>query len=274
MFKPFIALFFSIIFGLSTSQIANAKQSLKTNANNKIQYQLPHIQTQILLDGKIDEDVWKNALKIDLNYETSPGENIKPSVITHVYLFEDGETLYVAFDARDDNPEFIRDFLLDRDNIWRSDFVGLKFDTFGESKKAFQFFSNARGIQADAVQEDFRGDDSTWDAIWYSKAKINSNGYVVEMAIPFRALRFPATGKKQAWGIEVLRFLPRKTFQRIANSPVDRNIACNICQFDQLIGFEKIKRSKNLTLIPTLTFGNSESRTFDDQGDLLRFPLY
>jgi len=265
MFKPFIALFYLVILVLSVSQIALAERSSRTSANNKIQYQLPHIKTQILLDGKITEKVWEKALKIDLNYETSPGENIKPNVVTHVYLYEDGETLYVAFDAKDENPESIRDFLLDRDNIWRSDFVGLKFDTFGESKKAFQFFSNAKGIQADAIQEDFRGDDSTWDAIWYSKAKINSNGYVVEMAIPFRALRFPATNRKQTWGIEVLRFLPRKMFHRIANSPVNRNIACSICQFDQLVGFEKVEQSKNLRLIPTLTFGQSESRSFNDQ---------
>jgi hypothetical protein len=228
-------------------------------------FHLPHIEQTIILDGKIDEKTWASALKIDLNYETSPGENIKPSVVTHAYLYENGETLFVAFDAKDDNPKAIRDYLLDRDNIWSSDFVGLKFDTFGESRKAFQFFSNARGIQADAIQEDFRGDDSTWDAIWHSKAKINDDGYVVEMAIPFRALRFPATGQKQTWGIEILRFLPRKKFHRIANSPVDRSIACNICQFDKLVGFEKVEQSKNLRLIPTLTFGKSKSSAFDDQ---------
>lgn len=226
---------------------------------------LPHFPQQITVDGELTEEIWQKALKIDLNYETSPGENIKPSVITHVYLYENGETLFVAFDAKDDNPSEIRDYLLDRDNIWSSDFVGLKFDTFGENRKAFQFFTNAKSIQADAIQEDFRGDDSTWDAIWQSKAKVNSDGYIVEMAIPFSALRFPSTGQKQSWGVELLRFLPRKSFHRIANSPVDRSIACNICQFDKLVGLTNIKESKNLRLIPTLTLGKNETRSFNDQ---------
>ncbi|MDQ7047999.1 MAG: carbohydrate binding family 9 domain-containing protein [Enterobacterales bacterium] len=256
-----------VFFGVSPA-LAESPLNSTSVSRTKIQYQLPHIEAKIQLDGRIDESVWKSALKISLNYETKPAENIKPMVETDVFLFEDGETLYIAFDARDDNPEQIRDFLLDRDNIWNSDFVGIKFDTFGESRKAFQFFTNARGIQADAIQEDFRGDDQTWDAIWDSAARIHTSGYQVEMAIPFRAIRFPVSSKGQRWSFEVLRFLPRKNFHRIANSPVDRNIACSICQFDHLVGLQKVKPSKNLRLIPTLTFASSESREVDALGQL------
>ncbi len=261
-----LRLFALLVVSFSSLAENNSEASAVTRA--KINYQLPHIESSIQLDGIIDEAVWENALKISLNYETSPGENTQPSVETDVYLFEDGETLYIAFDARDNNPEQIRDFLLDRDNIWNSDFVGIKFDTFGESRKAFQFFTNARGIQADAIQEDFRGDDQTWDAIWDSHARINDNGYQVEMAIPFQAIRFPVSQSGQRWAFEVLRFLPRKNFHRIANSPVDRNIACSICQFDNLVGLKKVKPSKNIRLIPTLTFAKSESREVDSLGQV------
>lgn len=236
-------------------QTANNK-----TVHEKINYQLPHIQATPDIDGNISESVWSKALVIELNYETSPAENSAPPVKTTVYLFENGDTLYVAFDAKDSNSDQIRDFLLDRDNIWNSDFVGIKFDTFNESRKAFQFFTNARGIQADAIQEDFRGDDPTWDAIWESNSTINSQGYQVEMAIPYTALRFPATGKQQIWGFEALRFLPRKVVHRIANTPVDRNISCSICQYDKLAGFSKAVNSKNLILVPTLVASRSEMR--------------
>jgi len=266
-FKAILTLFCGLL-GLfnAFSVLAQSASNQAVLARAKIEHQLPHIEATIDLDGKIDEAVWQKALKISLNYETKPGENIKPSVETDVYLFEDGKTLFVAFDARDPHPEQIRDFLLDRDNIWNSDFVGLKFDTFGEARKAFQFFTNAAGIQADAIQEDFRGDDQTWDAIWDSEARITKSGFQVEMAIPFRAIRFPAKSTKQRWGIELLRFLPRKNFHRIANSPVDRNIACSLCQFDYLVGLEKIKPSKNIRLIPTLTLAQHDSRAIDSVG--------
>lgn len=229
----------------------------------KIKHQLPHIQVTPNIDGDISETVWSKALVIELNYETSPAENSTPAVQTTAYLFENGKTLFVAFDAKDNNPEQIRDFLLDRDNIWNSDLVGIKFDTFGESRKAFQFFTNARGIQADAIQEDFRGDDSTWDAIWESKAIITSHGYQVEMAIPFTALRFPATGNKQSWAMEILRFYPRNEVHRFANSPLNRSISCQICQYDQLEGLAKIKESNNLRLVPTLVVAQLENRELE-----------
>ena len=226
----------------------------------KANLQLPYIDAQIKVDAVMNEPHWQQALKVELNYETNPGENIKPPVKTEAYLYENGDTLYVGFKAFDPNPEEIRDYLSDRDDIWYSDLVGLKFDTFGESRKAFQFFANALGVQADSTQEDFRGDDQSWDAIWDSMGQVTDFGYVVEMAIPFKALRFPDTGKEQSWGVEILRFMPREVQHRIANTPVDREIPCQICQFDQLVGFSKIKPSQNLQITPTLVVGRTDSR--------------
>lgn len=249
---------FSLIFCFLCSGFSTADE---INSNRqKINYQLPRINSNIQVDAVLDEAVWQQALKIMLNYETSPAENSEPPVKTEVYLFENGETLYVAFNAYDSDPKAIRAYLSDRDNIWESDFVGIKFDTFGESRKVFQFFTNALGVQADATEDDSNGDDVSWDAIWNSMGKVTKTGYIVEMAIPFKALRFPDTGKEQSWGLEILRFLPRDVRHRIANSPVDRDISCRFCQFDKLIGFSNIKPSQNLRLIPTLVMGKIDSR--------------
>ncbi|MCW8875726.1 MAG: carbohydrate binding family 9 domain-containing protein [Kangiellaceae bacterium] len=226
----------------------------------KVSHNIPHIESPINVDGQLNEGSWQNALKMELKFETNPGENTPAPVETFVYLYEDGHNLYVGFDARDPNPELIRDYLTDRDNVWDSDFVGVKFDTFGESRKAFQFFVNALGVQGDATQEDFRGDDSNWDAIWNSAGKITDTGYIVEMSIPFRALRFPEKEGKQMWPMEIVRFYPREYRHRIANTPVDRDISCLICQFDYLVGMENVKPSKNLTLVPTLVNARADRR--------------
>ncbi|WP_168204254.1 carbohydrate binding family 9 domain-containing protein [Aliikangiella coralliicola] len=238
----------------------------------KINYQLPHVAETINVDASLNESAWQQALKIELNYETDPGENTTPPVKTEVFLFENGDTLFVGFNAHDPDPSAIRDYLTDRDDVWSSDFVGIKFDTFGESRKAFQFFVNALGVQADATQEDFRGDDSNWDAIWDSAGRVTETGYIVEMAIPLRALRFPEKQGFQTWPMEILRFYPREFRHRIASSPVNRNIPCRVCQFDHLIGFSDIKPSKNLSFTPTLVVAQSDSRedAFSewDEGDI------
>ena len=259
--KHFYLLIILFVIFTPASLLACVEDSMGVKTN----LDLPHLLEKATIDGILSEDVWRKSLVVSLDYETSPGENTPPPVETKVYLYENGETLFIAFDARDHKPEEIRDYLLDRDNIWSSDFVGIKFDTFGESRKAYQFFANTRGIQGDAIQEDFRGDDSTWDAIWTSAGKVTQTGYIVEMAIPFQALRFPASKQKQFWGIEILRFYPRNKFHRIANTPVDRSISCQICQFDKISGLENIKESKNLRLIPTLVAGRSRSRDLEAQ---------
>jgi len=236
--------------------VANASSEIASDT----QYELPHIEISPVIDGHIEERVWQNALRIELNVETSPGENIPAREETLVYLYEDGETLFVAFDAKDSSPEQIRAFLTDRDNIWSTDFVGIKFDTFNQSRKAFQFFSNALGVQAEAIQEDFVGDDSTWDALWDSAGRLTDTGYQVEMAIPLSSLRFPDNEQGQTWGIEVVRFLPRAKFHRFANAPVNRQIACQICQYPKLVGLRNIKPPKTIELIPTLVIDNQQQR--------------
>jgi hypothetical protein len=259
MIKTTIILRTSLIFVLSSPIFSSLAQDIALK-RQKVSLELPYIEAEIKVDAVLDEKIWQQALKVELNYETSPGENTKPKVKTEAYLFENGDTLYVGFKAFDDKPQEIRDYLSDRDNIWNSDIVGLKFDTFGESRKAFQFFVNAIGVQADSTQEDFRGDDQSWNAIWESHGKVTDFGYVVEMAIPFKALRFPDTGELQSWGVEILRFRPREKAERIANTPVDRDIPCNICQFDKLVGFSRIKPSNNLQLVPTLVIGQTDTR--------------
>jgi len=262
IWRTFAPCTFLLFLALPVSgEAVNLKRQLKV-------HQLPRLNTTIAIDAVLDEPIWQQALKVELNYETDPGENTRPPVKTEVFLFENGETLYVGFNALDDNPQAIKDYLTDRDNLWESDFVGVKFDTFGESRKAFQFFVNALGVQGDATQEDFRGDNSNWDAIWDSAGQVTETGYVVEMAIPFKSMRFPETQGAQQWGVELLRFYSRDLRHRIANTPVDRDIACRVCQFDKLEGFANLKPSKNLQLTPTLVMGQSETRdAIENLGD-------
>jgi hypothetical protein len=250
----------SLMVQLFCGTVSANSNSEQLAQNSKQDYVIPRIDQQPVIDGELDDSAWQNATIVELNFETSPGENTPAPVKTTARIFEDGETIFISFQALDHEPEKIRNYLLDRDEVWGADMVGLKFDTFGESRKAFQFFVTARGIQADSIQEDFRDDDPNWNAIWQSAAKLHSKGYSVEMAIPLKALRFPATGKKQRWGVEFLRFYPRASFHRIANTPVKRSISCKICQFRKLVGLKDITPSNNLQLTPTLVSSSQQQR--------------
>ncbi|MEP1448631.1 MAG: DUF5916 domain-containing protein [Paraglaciecola sp.] len=226
---------------------------------------IPNITADIKVDGELDEEQWQQAKELELNYVTSPFENTRPPVTTKVKMFENGHTLFVAFIAQDPKVENINAFYRDRDGIWSDDLVGIKLDTFNDSRLAYQFFVNPLGIQADSIQNEMTGSESdSWDGIWQSAGKIVATGYQVEIAIPLRILNFEEGSKHKVWGAELVRFFPRTDRLRISNMPLDRNNSCDLCQMGAISGFKKAKQGKNLALIPTLVLGKGQSREPED----------
>ena len=221
---------------------------------------IPHSKEAIEIDGVLDDAIWKKALALQLTVETYPRENMPPEVETIAYLVENGDQLLIAFDARDPEPESIRAYLRDRDAAFNDDFVGVVLDTFGDQRRAFEFFVNPLGVQMDLINDDInRNESSSWDAIWDSAGQINERGFTAEMAIPFSQLRFPSTDGDQTWGIDVLRFRPRVNRARISNNPQDRNRSCYLCQFSTFTGFANAEPGKALEVVPTLTATRSDS---------------
>lgn len=226
---------------------------------------LPRISGEIKIDGVLDDAAWRLAVRVDLNYETEPGENIEALVQTVVYLMEDGEYIYVAFDASDPRPEEIRAFLRDRDTAWADDFVGVSFDTYNDERRAFRFFANPLGVQMDVIFDDVNDfNDVSWDAIWESAGLINDTGFIVEMKIPLDQLRFQNIDGDQTWNYTLVRVYPRDRRHRLSNNPRERGRNCGICQFSKLRGFKGLKPSRNIEIVPTLTVSRSD-RT-DDPG--------
>ncbi len=243
--------------------------SLKAEAETDPKYlNIPYIEQSISVDGVLNETVWSKALKISLSYEIKPAENIPAIVSTTAYIFEDGENIYVGFDARDDSPKNVRAYLSDRDELFNSDYVTIAFDTFNDSRKAFKFYVNAAGVQADSIIDEITsGNDFGWDTIWQSMGKVNSKGYVVEMSIPLKSLRFEDNDQVKRWGIRFSRILNRNLRFEFSNVPDDRDNDCQLCQFSTFAGFEKTIPAHNLTLIPAMTATRNDSRDLLNGGD-------
>ena len=221
---------------------------------------IPHSKEAIAIDGVLDDAIWRKALTLQLTVETYPRENMPPEVETIAYLVENGDQLLIAFDARDPEPDSIRAYLRDRDSAFNDDFVGVVLDTFGDQRRAFEFFVNPLGVQMDLINDDVnRSESSSWDAIWDSAGQVTERGFTAEMAIPFSQLRFPRTDGDQTWGIDVLRFRPRANRARISNNPQDRNRSCYLCQFGTFTGFANAEPGKALEVVPTLTATRTDS---------------
>ena len=222
---------------------------------------IPFIDTSANIDGQLSEPHWQQAKKISVDNITWPYENQPSPEKMNVYVYENGEMLYVAFEAFDSEPDKIRAFYRDRDKAWDDDLIGLKIDSFNNQKLAYQFFINPLGVQMDSIENELTKQESdAWDGIWESAGQINGKGFIVEIALPFRMLNFDDKLPIKTMAMEFVRFLPRNERLRISSMKIDHNNNCWICQMPQVSGFEKTKQGNNLTLVPALVMGKSQQR--------------
>src|SRR5215216_5526589 len=155
------------------------------------------------IDGKLDDEVWKTATVLKDFYQVQPGDNLIPQNRTEVRLGYDPRFLYIAFHCFDD-PAKVRANIAKRDNIWDDDYVGILFDTFNDQRRAYEFDFNPLGVQADGIWTEGMGEDFSLDLVMESKGMVTSDGYTIEVAIPFKSLRYVA-GKEKLWGIHFWR---------------------------------------------------------------------
>lgn len=217
--------------------------------------------SQLKIDGVINESQWQSALKVELKYEIAPAENDLAKVKTEAFIFEDGEYLYIAFDAKDPNPELVRAYLSPRDRLNQSDYIQISLDTFNDSSRAYRFQVNPLGIQADAIIDEITGRiDSGWDAIWQSAGNRTSTGYQVEIKIPFKSLRFKDSTQLKTWGIQFSRTWHRDVTYVFSDSLKNRNYGCNLCQYAKFKGLKDSQPTNNLTIIPSLTVSQTDDK--------------
>ncbi len=226
-----------------------------------VEYQIPNTGSAPRIDGLFEAGEWRDALRVDLVNETHPSQNVQAPVATEVYMMEDGEHFLVAFVAHDPEPGKIRAFYRDRDRAYQDDYVGFVIDTFNDERRAFEFFANPLGVQMDLIQDDVaRREDDSWNALWDSAGQINDEGFVVEIRVPLKQLRFPSGLDKQTWGVDLLRFYPRDVRHRISNNTTDYASTCYLCLFKKAEGFANLEQRTNLQIIPTVTSRMAEDR--------------
>jgi len=115
-------------------------------------------------------------------------------------------------------------------------------------------------VQGDAVETTAGTFSRDWDAIWDSAGRITDQGYIVEIAIPFRSLRFQPTGAEQVWGIDAVRSYSRLVRHKLTIAARDRSNNCYLCQLLRFEGFAGATPGRSLVLTPTLTGILAEDR--------------
>ena len=164
----------------------------------------------IRIDGILDEDEWAGAPVASGFTQGNPNEGMPATFETEVRVLYDDEFLYVGAFAHDDSPEgpIVND--LSRDFSTRAgDIFGVVLDTFHDRRNGYMFETNPAGAKFDGqVFNEGREFNRDWDGVWYVSTQRVSDGWRVEMAIPFKTLRFRES-PEQIWGINFLRRVRR-----------------------------------------------------------------
>ncbi|MCA1567903.1 MAG: DUF5916 domain-containing protein [Acidobacteria bacterium] len=220
--------------------------------------QIPRTAKAPVIDGKLDDETWKSAAVLKDFYQIQPGDNIAPSKPTEVFLSYDSKYLYIGFRALDD-PNKIRATVARRDALADEDTVGIYFDTYDDKRKAYTFYFNPYGIQSDAILTEGRGEDFSIDIVMQSQGRIDKTGYTVEVAIPFKSLRYES-GKGKFWGVHAFRTIKRFDNERSSWMPFSRDRSGTLNQAGRITGFENVWGGRTIELIPTLTLSETGRR--------------
>ena len=238
MVKKLIPVFFIILLFFSVSLLAQ----VKSYTTKKIQENAPFI------DGVLNDKCWNLVEWGDDFVQREPYEGKEPSQETYFKILYDDNNLYVGIFAHDSTPELIERRLSRRDGF-EGDWVEINIDSYYDKMTAFSFTVNAAGVKGDEFITD-DGDmwDVTWDPIWYVKTNITDSGWIAEMRIPFRQLRF---GKKDnhIWGIQLTRRFFRKE-ERSTWQFISKEENGWVSHFGELHGIKNINPKKPFDLMP------------------------
>ena len=232
------------------------------------------------IDGRLDDLVWRNALRITEFVQESPLEGAPASEDTEVWISYDSQNLYVAVHAHYDDPGIMRATRVDRDQSWRDDNITVYFDPFLDQQRAYAFSVNGYNVQGDEIINargrsgrggggrgggggggggGFRRSgipfgDRSWDALFDSGAQIVDDGFTAEMAIPFKSLRYPQRGREvpHRWAFQIVREIRQKD-ENAVWAPISRGVSGFLPQMGLLEGMTNLSMSRNLEIMPVAT---------------------
>jgi len=201
----------------------------------------------IKMDGVLTEKVWQEKGYSDFT-QSDPHDGEKPTEKTTVWVAYDKEALYVAARLYDSEPEKIIRRLGRRDDFLDSDWFIFAVDPYYDRRSGFQFAVNPVGSIVDWTLFNDEWRDTTWDGVWEWKVRIDEQGWIVEIRIPFNQLRF--TKKDEyVWGVNFRRIIKRKN-ERVTFVWVPKEDSGYVSRFADLVGIKDIHPGRHIEFLP------------------------
>src|SRR5436190_17565932 len=218
----------------------------------------------VVIDGRDDDAVWREAPAITAFREFSPREDGPPRFSTAAKVAYDDRNFYAFIRAFDPHPDSILKILARRDVRAPTDQLKIVIDSYHDRRTGYEFAVNPGGVKRDyAIYNDNREDDA-WDGVWEVAATVDSLGWTAEFRIPLSQLRY-AHADTNTFGFAVWRDIQRYT-ERVS-WPVYRQsqsgFASQLGDVTGLVGLPSPRRLEVAPYMVTKNVSVSAGGSFD-----------
>ena len=229
----------------------------------------------LTLDGVLDEEVYTREAPFGGLIQVAPDYGKPSTERSDIWITYDDENMYLTCKCFDSAPPaqwVVNELRRDTGGLRNNEHIGVLFDTFYDRRSGFAFYTNPLGARADYSVIDEGGSNTDWNPVWTSKTGRFEGGYTVEMAIPFKSLRYRA-GSNQVWGVQIRRSIRHKNewtyltpVPRILSGPQALN---RVSAGGTLVGLDLPEAGKNIEIKPygisRLATDRVRTPPFDDE---------
>jgi len=237
------------------------------DAEGRATVRATRIAEPIVLDGKLDDSVYNRVTAIADFVQQEPAEGQPVTEKTEVWMFFDDKNIYIGARCWDSQPEreVANEMRRDGQGTNDNESFGVVLDTFYDRRNGFLFQVALAGGLFDGYITDERDMNRDWNTVWDGRTARFEEGWTVELAIPFKSLRFKA-GREQIWGVNFKRVVRWKNeMQYLTRIPASlgRRGINKLSSAGTLVGIEPPQSGRNFEVKPYGISGGQQLHPVD-----------
>ena len=250
----------------ASGPVATPVAIVTREADGRISVRAVRTSTPIRIDGRLDEAIYAATEAIEGFVQQEPDEGKPATERTEAWVLFDDDNVYVSARCWETQPtrRVANEMRRDTSQLRQNDTFAVLFDTFHDRRNGYLFYANPIGGLADSQITDEGPPNVDWNTVWNVKTGAFEGGWTIEMAIPFKSLRYQA-GRDQTWGINLRRVVRWKNeWSYLAQVPRALTTFRGILKVSSaatLVGLQVPSGSRNLEIKPYALGGVTTDNT-------------
>ena len=231
-----------------------AQDQQAESAAGRKQFRAVRVSEPPVIDGVLDEAIWRQAERVTDFHQIRPGDGAAPSEPTELYVVYTDDAIYVGAIMADSEPALIAaPTIRHGQGLGGDDRLVLILDPFNTRRTGYRFETNLNAVRHDALYTQINSFSGDWSTIWEVATSTYENGWIAEMEIPFKSMSFDPGA--EAWGFNFGRGIRRRGEEM---AWVSYNRSYNPSIAGTMTGISGISQGVGLDVVPSFSVSRRE----------------